>query len=143
MLALLALPLLAGCVGPARDTPTYESKAGQAAKAALAAVETARVATAQALAGRLTSRYLEVVLSGTENDADSVQSTFDSIQPPHDPAADTLRQELDGLLSDGTDGLSQLRIQARRGERADLAKTNADLAAVATGLRRFSQEHPS
>jgi hypothetical protein len=140
---LLVLPLAAGCVGPARGTGTYGAKAGQAAKAALSAVQTARLATTQALSGRLTEPYLDVVLSNAENDAGSVQTAFDSIQPPDDPAADTLRQQLDGLLSGGTDGLAQLRILARRGDRPRLAKTNNDLAKVALALRQFSQEHPS
>jgi hypothetical protein len=140
---LLALPVLAGCVGPARDTGTYGAKAGQTAKALLSAVETARLATGQALAGRLSHPYLNVVLTNAENDAGSVQTTFDSIQPPDDPVADALRRQLDGLLSDGTAGLGELRILARRGDLPQLAKTNADLARVAAGLRRFSQEHPS
>ena len=141
--AALLLVLIAGCVGPARTTPAFAAKAGQTAKAALSAVETARQATEQALAGRLTEPYLDTVLTDAENDFTSVQGTFDSIQPPEDPAADTLRAQLDSLLTDGADGLGQLRILARRGDRERLASTATELAKVAAGLRRFSQEHPA
>jgi ABC-type sugar transport system substrate-binding protein len=127
--AALLLLLVAGCVGAAPTTPAFAAKAGQTAKAALA--------------GRLTEPYLGTVLSDMENDFTSVQGTFDSIQPPDDPAADTLREQLDSLLTDGADGLAQLRILARRGDRERLAGTAAELAKVATGLRQFSEEHPA
>jgi hypothetical protein len=143
LLPLLLAALATGCVGPAPDTATYAGKAGQTAKAALSAVETGRQAVETATAGRMTQPYLETVLSGAEDDLSSVQQTFDSIQPPDDPAADRLRGQLDGILSDGADGLAQLRILARRDEPAQLAATARQLGSVASDLRRFSAEHPS
>jgi hypothetical protein len=85
--------------------------------------------------------YLRTVLVDAEESLGSIQTTFDSIQPPDDPDADKLRAELDPLLSDGSDGIAQLRILARRGDTAAMASTARDLASTAEQLNRFGQEH--
>lgn len=132
---------LAGCVGPAPTTGEYEGKAAHTAGEALAQVETARLAVEHA--GGIPSAYLETVLVDAEGSFDSIQSTFDSIQPPADPAADRLRSELDKLLSDGSDGMAQLRILARRRDQAGMASAAHDLGRTAVGLDRFHQDHES
>ena len=81
------------------------------------------------------------MLVDAEESFGSIQATFDSIQPPDDPAADKLRAELDPLLSDGSDGITQLRILARRGDRTAMAATSRDLAATADMLDRFHEQH--
>ena len=118
--AVAILLVLAGCVGPAPTTGEYEGKAGHTAAEALAQLETARLAVEHA--GALPAWNLETVLVDSEEAFDSIENTFDSIQPPADPAADGLRSELDKLLSDGADGIAQLRIQARRSDAAALAR---------------------
>ena len=132
---------LAGCVGPAPTSHEYEGKAAHTAGEALAQVETARLAV-EHFKG-VPSTYLETVLVDSEQSFDSIQNTFDSIQPPADPAADQLRSQLDKLLSDGADGMAQLRILARRNDAAALASTAQNLGQTAAGLDRFHQDHES
>jgi hypothetical protein len=139
LLAAVALLGLTGCVGPAPTVGMYEGKAAHTAKDALSQLETARLAVANS--GRMPASYLETVLVDAEESFGSIQTTFDSIQPPDDPDADKLRAELDALLSDGSDGIGQLRIQARRGDTAAMASTARDLASTADGLNRFGEEH--
>ena len=141
-LPALAIALaLAGCVGPAPTTSEYAGKAAHTAGEALAQVETARLAVEHS--SGMSSQYLETVLVNAEQAFSSIQNTFDSIQPPADPAADKLRSQLDKLLSDGADGLAQLRILARRGDTEAMASTAHDLGRTATGLKSFHQEHES
>jgi hypothetical protein len=132
---------VAGCVAPAPTLSAYEGKAAKTAQAALSEVETARLAVQTATAGRLPQPTLETALGDSEDAVSSVQQSFDSVQPPDTPDADRLRSVLDDLLAASSDGLAQLRIQARRGNTAQLAATAESLAAVAAGLARFEQEH--
>jgi hypothetical protein len=141
LVAAVALLALTGCVGPARTTGEYAGKAAHTAAAALAQLETARLAVQNS--GGMPESYLDTVLSDAEDAYGSVQTTFDSIQPPDDPAADRLRSELDALLSDGSDGIARMRILARRGDTAAMRSTAADLGTTAAGLDRFHQEHDS
>ena len=141
VVAVLVGLALAGCVAPAPTTSAYEGKAERTAKDALTAVETARMAAQAGSQGRLSSAYLEVVLTNAEDAFGSIQHTFDSVQPPEGKAADDLRDALDGLLSDGSDTLGQLRIAARRGSVEDMAGAAGSLGKVAAGLDRFGQEH--
>jgi hypothetical protein len=133
--------LLAGCVGPATTVAAYEGKAIHAAQAAQSEVQTARLAAEQRLAGRLQQAYLETMLSDSEDAMSSVQDSFDSIQPPNNSAVDNLRDELDPLLSDASDALSQLRIEGRREDRAQMAKIASSLSKLADKLDKFSTEH--
>ncbi|MEP7179679.1 MAG: hypothetical protein ABI775_11355 [Pseudonocardiales bacterium] len=73
------------------------------------------------LRGRMMHAYLLTILSESEDAFSSIQNTFDSIQPPATVRADQLRDSLDTLLSDGSDGLTQLRILARRQDNHELA----------------------
>jgi hypothetical protein len=139
--SLVAVLALSGCVGPARTTHTYESKAVRAANESLSALQTALLSVQTSGRGRLTQPYLETLLSKSEDAFSSVQNTFDSIQPPDTVRADRLRDTLDQLLSDGSDGMAQLRILARRQDRARLGVAARKLAATVAGLNRFAQEH--
>lgn len=140
---LLAGPLLAGCVAPAPTDAAYRSKAARTANDALSQVETARMAVDASQRGRLTQAYLEVLLSGAEDSFGSVQQTFDSVQPPDDPASDKVRDTLDGLLSGGADGLSALRIAARRHDTGQLRENTRALELVASGLSTFDPANPA
>ena len=131
---------LAGCVGPARSFEAYEGKAGATADAAHSAVETARLAAETAAADDAFAPYLSVLISETEEDASSVQGTFDSIQPPDD-RSDKLREQLDALLSRAVSGLADLRVAVKRGELQDLERLAAPLAEVSKGLDAFAEAH--
>jgi hypothetical protein len=140
VVALVAFAV-AGCVAPAPTTSAYEGKAARTAQDALSELETARLAVQASVQGRMPQAYLETMLSDAEDAFGSIQNTFDSVQPPDDPRADALRDTLDGLLSDGSDGLAALRVAARRQERTAMTATAAELVPVVTGLARFDEEH--
>jgi hypothetical protein len=139
--ALVAVFAVSGCVGPARTTQTYESKAVRTANDSLSALETALLSVQTSLRGRMMQAYLETVLSNAEDSISSIQSTFDSIQPPDTDTADRLRDSLDTLLSDGAAGMAQLRILARRQDTMNLAAEARTLAATADGLEKFARTH--
>ena len=136
---LLALLLgCAACVGPAPTTASYQGKAGHTAEDALSELETARLAVETAERGNMLHTSLEVLLSEAEDAYSSIQATFDSIQPPESPEADRIRDKLDKILSDGSDGLAQLRIAVRRDDAAEAHSTSASLRTVSEALRDFS-----
>jgi hypothetical protein len=83
---------------------------------------------------------LEVILSQAEDGFNSVQATFDSIQPPDTTQADRVRDKLDQILSAGSDGLAQMRIAARRGDTDELDSTSHDMARVSQQLQDFSDK---
>jgi len=132
--------LLAGCVGPATSTSSYAGKAGHTAEDALSQLETARLAVETSARGNMLGNTLEVMLSEAEDGFNSVQATFDSIQPPDTPQADALKDKLDPILSAGADGLEKMRIAARRGDADVLKATATDLSKVSRQLQAFSDE---
>jgi hypothetical protein len=139
---LLAIAiLLSGCVGPATTNSAYSGKAVRTANDALSEVQTARLAVETSLDHNLPRAYLEVLLQEAEDAFSSIQNTFDSIQPPDTSTADKLRDQLDEVLSDGSDALSQLRIAARRDDTGELRTTSASIKSIADKLRSFAEEH--
>jgi len=139
-IALAALALT-GCVAPAPDDASYESKAGMTAQAALSAARTAILSTRTYADGKLPGTYLEPVLQDAEQTLSSVRDTFDSVQPPATSAADRLRATLDPLLESAGSDVTDLRIAARRGRSGDLASAAGDLSGLADRLEAFEQEH--
>ena len=142
MKLVLAVVLIGatGCVGPSRSDADFELKAGNTAKAVASALSTARLAADAAGRGKATSNYVSVVLGEAEDDASAAQATFDSYQPPS-AAADKLRTDLDSTLSDAIDGLSALRITARRGQLDRLPKISEQLGPVATTLEQIAEKY--
>ncbi len=134
----------AGCVshpvGPARTLGKYEGKATTTAEAALSQVETLRLTAEVADRDRATSAYVSAVVSEAEEAIDGLSGTFGSIQPPGE-AADKLRDELSGLLSDALDHAAAVRIAARRGMLRGLLQVAAPLDADADALRKFLKAH--
>jgi hypothetical protein len=127
---------LVACVGPARDFATYEGKARESAAAVLSAVQTARVSVVTSTRNGAFAPYTSILLTEAEEDAGSVQETFDSIQPP-DARSDALRQELDELFTRAGSTLSGLRIAARRAQLERLPDLARPLAPIARDLEAF------
>ncbi|MBA3339207.1 MAG: hypothetical protein H0T54_05590 [Geodermatophilaceae bacterium] len=75
-------------MGPAPNTGAYEEKALLAAQTCLSEVETAILAVQTSTQDRLPASYLETILGESEEAASSIQSQFDSIQPPDTATAD-------------------------------------------------------
>ena len=139
----LASLLLGGCVTPAPSTSAYAAKAGMTADAAVSEVRTALLATDAFLHGRMTAAYLETLLVDAEESVGSVHDTFDSVQPPAAPGADSLRDTLDPLLEDASSAVTELRIAVRRDRDEDLRTTAGDLSGVADELEAFAKQHAS
>jgi alkanesulfonate monooxygenase SsuD/methylene tetrahydromethanopterin reductase-like flavin-dependent oxidoreductase (luciferase family) len=138
--AVAVVALTAGCVGPTRSDGDFEKKAGNTAKAVASALATARLAADGAGHAKETSNYLSVVLGEAEEDASAAQATFDSYQPPSSDA-DKLRSDLDTLLSDAIDGLTALRITARRGQLDRLPTISRQLGPVLTALTQVQERY--
>ncbi|GAA2581118.1 hypothetical protein SMC26_21190 [Actinomadura fulvescens] len=138
--ALAGTVWLSGCAGPSRTDADFTAKAANTAEAALSSVRTARIAAEAAAKGKAPSRYLPVVFSDQETALTSVQSTFDSVQPPSS-AADGVRDRLDELLVAAIDQVARLRIESRRGGFMPDRRTLDGLTAVGDALDRFAAEH--
>ena len=136
--ALVTL-LVTGCVSPSRTDRDYELKAGNSAKAVASSVATALLAVEAADTGKAFGPYLSVLLGGTEEDASSVQSQLDSVQPPSD-RADLVHDRLDEQLSDALDVLRELRIMVRRGELDQLKTIAEPLHHTLAELRAMAEE---
>jgi type II secretory pathway pseudopilin PulG len=134
---------LAACVqpvGPARTSDSYEHKAKHTAETALSAVQTGRLGAQSARRDDTFAPYLAVLVSDAENEASGAQTTFDSVQPPND-RSDSVRNDLDPLLTRAVDALSQARIAARRADFSGVAKQDPKLARSARELNRFIKAH--
>jgi hypothetical protein len=136
-LACAALCILTACATPAPNLPAYQSKAARTASSALSELQTARLAARQSRSGRISQSYLEVLVSDSEDAYGSVTSTFDSVQPPDEPAADKIRSTLDDLLQPGGDAISALRIAIRRRDTAAITALDKPLGDAATALSTF------
>jgi len=133
---LVLLAALSGCIGPARTTDDYRRKASTSLQDTGSAVESARLAVDAAARDRATGPYLAVLLGKAEEQATSVQSTFDSVQPP-DHGADRLRHEVDGLLGEAVSVLADLRIAARRDDSDAIIGNGAPLEDLSGRLRQL------
>jgi hypothetical protein len=103
------------------------------------------VATGQLLAqlgrqGDLLGAYAKTATTGTLDEADQIQSSWNQVQPPG-RRSDRLRKELDDLLQQSTDELVNLRIAARKGDLEALGRFERPLARLAAKLQRFQQDH--
>lgn len=138
-LAVLLAVLTASCVSPSRTDRDFELKAGNSAKAVASSVATALLGVEAAGRGQATGPYLSVLLASAEEDAASVQSQFDSVQPPS-VRADAVRATLDEQLSTAVEVLGLLRITVRRGELDRLDDVARPLRPVLLRLRALSEE---
>jgi len=94
----------------------------------------ARLAAQIGLRGRSFPAFTDGNITDAENDADSVNSTFGSRQPP-DSRSDALRQKMLQALSDGTSALTDLRVAVRMDDRAQVRKA---LGEVGKSLKTFN-----
>jgi hypothetical protein len=125
---------------PARTFDAYELKAKDTAESVLSSVQTARLVSHAATAGRSFGPYVSVMLSESETAIGEATSTFAGLQPPDD-RADGVRDELTRLVGRGEELVSRLRISARRGELSALQGQAKPLARVAAELEQFTEAH--
>ena len=126
--------LAAGCAGPVPDDGAYRHAALQTAMAVVSDLASARLAAGLGLRGSSFPAFTDGNVTDAENDADSVNSTFSSRQPP-DARSDALRQKVLRALSDGTSALTDLRVAVRMEDPVLVRKA---LAEVGRSLKTFN-----
>jgi hypothetical protein len=140
VLALSGGGCVAHPVGPARTEAKYTGKAVTTAESALSAVNTVRIAARTGTVDHGFGPYLSVVVSEQEEALSGVLGTFDSIQPP-DGHSDDLKAELDELLGQALDHVTDVRVAVRRGALGVLLEEAAPLGDDAEELEAFVEEH--
>jgi hypothetical protein len=91
------------------------------------------------LQGKSFSAFTDENVTDAENDADSVNSTFSSRQPP-DARSDVLRQTMAQALSDGTSALTDLRVAVRMENAVQIRKALAEVGRSLKTFDRLQQE---
>ena len=134
VVALSSCPLIAACAGPVPGYGAYRHAALNTATAVVSDLASAQLAARLGLRGQSFPAFTDGNVTDAENDADSVNSTFGSRQPP-DARSGALRQTMDQALSDGTSALTDLRVAVRMEDRAQVRKA---LAEVGKSLKTFS-----
>ena len=125
----------AGCAEPSGSYGDYVAKAQQTARQMASAITTAQLAAHELLHGNATLAYTDVMVTDAERDADSVQTTFDSRQPPDQRSSD-LKDQVDQPLQNATSSLTDLRIAVRRDDAHDIRQALDDLDAP---LKKFQK----
>jgi hypothetical protein len=99
----------------------------------------AQLAARLGLRGQSFPAFTDGNVTDAENDADSVDSTFGSRQPP-DARSDALRQKMLQALSDGTSALTDLRVAVRMDDRAQVRKALAEVGKSRETFNDLQQE---
>jgi hypothetical protein len=115
------------CVSPAINSEGYRGKVQQSATRLVGVIGSAQLAAQLELDGKMLSTITDELISEAEQDAQSVSSSLDSVQPP-DQASISLRDRADSVLQDASSQLSDLRIAERRGDRDGMRTTLDELA---------------
>ena len=126
--------LLAACAGPVPDGGAYRHAALQTSMAMVSDLASGQLAAQLGLRGSSFPAFTDGNVTDAENDADSVNSTFSSRQPP-DAGSGALRQKMLQALSDGTSALTDLRVAVRMKDRTQVKKA---LAEVGRSLKTFN-----
>jgi hypothetical protein len=113
--------LLTACAGPVPGYGAYRHAALQTSMAMVSDLASGQLAAQLGLRGSSFPAFTDGNVTDAENDADSVNSTFSSRQPP-DARSDALRQTMDHALSDATSALTDLRVAVRMGNPAAVRK---------------------
>jgi hypothetical protein len=116
------------------DDGAYRHAALNTATAVVSDLASAQLAARLGLRGQSFPAFTDGNVTDAENDADSVNSTFGSRQPP-DARSDALRQKMLQALSDATSALTDLRVAVRMDDRAQVRKA---LAEVGKSLKTFN-----
>lgn len=129
-------------MAPARSFAAYEGKAASTAASALSDVRTAILVARVVERNGVFAPQVSVALGEADTGVTSAAGTFSSIQPP-DAASDQLRSQLLDLLRRAQDGLSAMRIAARRGDLPTVVGLAGALGPIGDALERFESEHGS
>jgi hypothetical protein len=133
-----AVVLLAGCAGPTHGTGDYRQKLANTSEALESSAQTVVMAAGLATGKRAFGTYVADVISQAEDDATSVQQTFDSRQPPSQ-AADQLRQDADKTFEQVVSAITDARVAARSGDDESLARSAGQLRTLMPDLQKLQQ----
>jgi protoporphyrinogen oxidase len=136
--AAAALAVLAGCAGPTHGTGDYRLKLANTAESLESSAQTVVLAAKLATDKRGFGTYIADVISQAEDDASSVQQTFDSRQPTSQ-VADELRQNADKTFEQVISTITDARVAARAGDNKSLAQSAAQLRALMADLQKLQQ----
>jgi hypothetical protein len=139
VVALSSCPLIAACAGPVPDYGAYRHAALQTAVAMGSDLASGQLAAQLGLQGKSFSAFTDENVTDAETDADSVNSTFSSRQPP-DARSDALRQKMSQALSDGTSALTDLRVAVRMENPVQIRKALVEVGRSLKTFERLQQE---
>jgi hypothetical protein len=131
--------IFCGCVSPAINADGYRGKVGHSAQRMVGIIGSARLAAVLDLQGKVLDTVADETISDAEQDAQSVITSLDSVQPP-DRASITLRTQADQVLQDASSQLSDLRIAQRRGDQASMRHTLGELATTLTAVQKLQDQ---
>jgi hypothetical protein len=135
---LAAATVVAGCVSPALDNYGYRAKVTHSADSMTGIVGTARLAAELDLNGKLSTAVRDTVVSDAENDAQSVLTSLDTVQPP-DEAMIALKDKADKVLQQAADDVSSLRVAQRSGNRHATQMAVSALSHVLDSLHKLQE----
>lgn len=130
--------LLSACVTPAVNADGYRGKVKQSAKKMTGIVGAARLAAQLDLDGKMLRTLTDNVVTDAENDAESVVTSLDSVQPP-DQGSVQLRSDADDVLQNAASQLADLRIAVRRGDQAGMRTTIGDLGKTLSEVQHLQE----
>ena len=131
--------LLAACAAPVPGYGAYRHAALQTSLAMGSDLASGQLAAQLGLKGKSFSVFTDENVTDAENDANSVNSTFSSRQPP-DARSDVLRQTMLQALSAGTSALTDLRVAVRMDDPAQVGKALAEVRRSLGVFNRLQQE---
>jgi hypothetical protein len=126
-------------VSPAINAEGYRGKVGHSAQKMVGVIGSAQLASELDLQGKLLDTVADQTISDAEQDAQSVITSLDSVQPP-DQASVTLRTRADQILQDASSQLSDLRIAQRRGDQGSMRHTLGELATTLTAVQKLQDQ---
>jgi hypothetical protein len=128
--------LLSACVSPAINADGYRGKVVQSAKKMVGLIGAARLAVQLDLDHKMLRTVTDNVVTDAENDAGSVVTALDSVQPP-DSASLTLRDQAGDILQNASSQLADLRIALRRNDKPGMRAAMDDLGKTLVDVRHL------
>jgi hypothetical protein len=136
---LSASAVLSACVTPAIDENGYRGKIDHSAHQLVGVLGVARLAAQLDLDGRLLGSVTDTTITEAENDAGSVLTAFEAVQPPDD-AMVTLRSAADDTIQAAVGNLADLRIAMRRGDADGMRQAIAEIEDSIGKLRELQDK---
>jgi hypothetical protein len=131
---------LVGCTTNSPGHVGYESRASTTAERMISPVSTGALLANLGGRGNLLGPYAKTATTNALDEADTIQSGWNQVQPPNDHSQ-RIGSELDKLLQRSTDELVNLRVAARKGDLEALQRFERPLNRLMAQLRRFEQRH--